>query len=149
MNKTWRIWYFSRKLVFRGSALSKNAQNDRFWAAFSTFAFVNRSANQQKIQLDVLHHDLKLTTGFEIFLAVRGVILAQNWSKIAYLMEYCVNVAHRKMLVLWIKELPRVLAKKKIRLLPRGLILKGYLCCKTTTFQNVLSEAQVKNFFIS
>ena len=55
------------------------------------------------IQLDVLHHDLKLTTGFEIFLAVHGVIFfkkAQNRSKVAYLMEYSVNVAHKKMLVL-------------------------------------------------
>ena len=54
------------------------------------------------IQLDVLHHDLKLTTGFEIFLAVQGEIFkkAENWSKVAYLMEYSVNVAHKKMLVL-------------------------------------------------
>ena len=28
-------------------------------------------------------------------------------------------------------------------------MLKGYLCYKMTTPQNVLSEAQVKNFFIS
>ena len=54
------------------------------------------------IQLDVLHHDLKLTTGFEIFLAVLAVFFkkSQNWSKVAYLMEYSVNVAHKKMLVL-------------------------------------------------
>ena len=29
------------------------------------------------------------------------------------------------------------------------LLLEGYLHYKTITFQNVLSEAQVKNFFIS
>ena len=55
------------------------------------------------IQLDVLHHDLKLASGFEIFLTIQGVIFckkAQNWSKVAYLMEYSVNVAHKKMLVL-------------------------------------------------
>ena len=30
-----------------------------------------------------------------------------------------------------------------------GLAFKGYLRYKTITFQNVSSEAQVKNFFIS
>ena len=29
----------------------KNAQNKRFWAVFCTFALINRSANQQTIQL--------------------------------------------------------------------------------------------------
>ena len=96
---------FFLKVGFQEVGLVKkrpqNAQNKRFWAAFCTFAHINRSANQQTIQVDVLHHDLKLTTGFEIFLAVQGVIIskeAQNWSKIAYLMEYSVIVAQKKML---------------------------------------------------
>ena len=125
-NRKWNLTNlaFFSKIGFQGVRLvkkrPKNAQNKRFWAVFCTFALINRSANQQTIQLDVLHHDLKSTTSFEIFLAVQGVIFskkAQNWSKIAYLMEYSVNVAHKKMLVLWIKELVRVLANTKIRLL--------------------------------
>ena len=96
-NRKWNLTNlaFFWKTGFQGVRLvkkrPKNAQNKRFWAVFCTFALINKSANQQTIQLDVLHHDLKLTTGFEIFLAVQGVIVskkAQNWSKIAYLMEY-------------------------------------------------------------
>ena len=86
-----------------GLSCQKNKQNKLFWAVFHTFALINKSANQQAIQLDVLQHDLKLTTDFEIFVAVQGVIFskkAQNQCKIAYLMECSVNVDHRKMLVL-------------------------------------------------
>ena len=62
-----------------------------------------RTTNQQTIQLDVFHQDLKLTAGFEIFLAVQGVVFSKktdfNWSKIAYLMENSVNVTHKKILI--------------------------------------------------
>ena len=82
-------------MVFKGSALSKNAPNKRFWTVFCTLALINKSVNQQTIQLNVLRHDLKLTTGFEVFLAAQGLIFSKkktnkqkNWSKIAYLMEY-------------------------------------------------------------
>ena len=98
-------WNFFRKLVFRGSALSKRPQelqNKRFWTIFCNFAHVNKSAKQQTIQLEVFYHDLKLTTGFVIFFAIQGVIFsknAQNWSKTAYLMEYSINVVHKKMLI--------------------------------------------------
>ena len=39
-------------------------------------------------------------------------------------MEYSVNVAHKKMPVLWIKELLRFLGDKNIGMLSWGLILK-------------------------
>ena len=75
----------------------QNAQNKRFGAIFCSFLNINRSTNQQTIQLDAFRQDLKLKTGSEIFLVVQGVIFSknnQNWSKIAYLVEYSVNVAH-------------------------------------------------------
>ena len=75
----WKIGFQGVRVVKKRP---KNAQNNRFWAVFCTFAHINRSENQQTIQLDVLHHDLKLTTGFEIFIAVQGVKVSKKKLKI-------------------------------------------------------------------
>ena len=71
----------------------KNSQNKSFGAIFCNFAHILKSAKQHTVQLEVFHQDLNLITGFEIFLAIQGVIFpknAQNWSAIAYLMEYSI-----------------------------------------------------------
>ena len=43
---------------------------------------VNRSTGQQPGQLDVFHQDFKLTAGFEIFLALQGLIFSKKLPKI-------------------------------------------------------------------
>ena len=76
---------FFSEIGFQGVGLK------RFWPVFCTFAYINRSANQQTVQLEVFYQDLKLTASCEIFLALQGVKFSkntENWSKIAYLMEY-------------------------------------------------------------
>ena len=96
-NTKWKLTnlVFFSKIGFQGVCLVKkcppNAQNKHFLAAFCTVAHINRSANQQTVQLEVFYQDLKLTTSFEIFLALQCVKFSkntQNWSKIAYLMAY-------------------------------------------------------------
>ena len=82
---------FFSEIDFQGVGLVKKAKNKRFWPVFYTFAYINRSANQQTVQLEEFYQDLKLRTSCEIFLTLQGVKFSkntENWSKIAYLMEY-------------------------------------------------------------
>ena len=85
---------FFSKIDFQGVRLVENAQEcpkQAFLGIFLHFAHTNKSAKQQTFQLEVFYQDWKLTTSFETFLALQGVKFSkntQNWSKIAYLMEY-------------------------------------------------------------
>ena len=62
-------------------ALQKR-QNKRTWAIFCNFHNIDRSTNQQTIQLDIFHQDMKLATSFEILLTDQGTIFSKQTPKI-------------------------------------------------------------------